>query len=136
MVEEEGFASWYRDELLDDSDSVKLVVDALRTLDRPLGANLFGEGNALSLTSLSLSRDSTMCLGLKRFNPFLDFSSSTRDTWLEAATIWRGKTTLAAVAAALVPIRPFRYCWSGAGPVGDGPSWEPVDPRLLRRLSC
>lgn len=109
MVDEEGLASWYREELFEERDSARLVVEAFMTFDKPLGATRLGDGRGLSFDSLSLSLERTMCFGRNLFNPFFDFSSSTNDTWLEDA-MFRGNTTLAAVAAALLPINPFRYC--------------------------
>ncbi len=82
MVDWEGFARAYKDELLEERDSARLAVEAFMTFDRPLGGILFGDGSGLSLDSLSLSLDSVMFFGRNLFSPFLDSFSSTSDVVL------------------------------------------------------
>lgn len=98
---------------LEDSESARLVVEALTTLDsalEPMGS-LLGEASGLSLASLSLSLVMPMCFGLNIliFEPFFcSFSGPSADIRL------LGKAAFAAVAAAVFPTRPFLYCCSVA----------------------
>jgi hypothetical protein len=112
----------YREELLDDIVSFKLVVEALIMRDSvlELGGPSLGDGNGLSRRSASFSLEIAMCFGFENnfifdFSPFClggagaDSSGGGSCSTGEANTGLFGKARFAAVAAAMdrPPTVPF-----------------------------